>query len=444
MRCCPPANRELLRLPHASPGSHKVFVATNAELLQIVIVKQREAVSNEEKLEAFSDAFDTFSKTIERLEDSYSELESRFSLLNSRLEETNLRLREALDENENARAYLQNILSSVSSGILVFDCDWRISHYNNAAQSLLEISDGLLGKTDGELVAGDNRPEVSAKHTLSTGEEFSSEEKLVTLKSGREIPVAVSTSLMKDQSGTVIGAVEVIHDLTKIRALEDQVSRVKALAALGEIAATVAHEVRNPLGGIAGFASLLKRDLPEDHAGQRLADKIIKGVENLNDSVTSLLTYAREISLSPRDVELSSFLAEIVTYFRADINHSCGKYRIETRLSPKDLRWRLDPEQFRHAVVNLLHNAIQAMPEGGGIELAATGGEMLRVDVTDEGEGIGEEFMERIFTPFFTTKQGGTGLGLATVKKIVEAHRGKIEVESMAGRGTKFRLFFPM
>ena len=400
-------------------------------------------MSNEEKLEAFSDAFDTFSKTIERLEGSYSELESRFSRLNSRLEETNLRLREALDENENARAYLQNILASVSSGILVFDCDGRISHYNNAAESLLEISGGLIGKTDGELVAGDTRHEVSAKHTLSTGEEFSSEEKLVTLKSGKEIPVAVSTSLMKDQSGTVIGAVEVIHDLTKIRALEDQVSRVKALAALGEIAATVAHEVRNPLGGIAGFASLLKRDLPEDHAGQRLADNIIKGVENLNDSVTRLLAYAREINLSPRDVELDNFLAEIVTYFRADINHSSGKFRIETRLSPKDLRWRLDPEQFRQAVVNLLHNAVQAMPEGGAIELAATGDEMLRVDVTDEGEGIGDELMERIFTPFFTTKQGGTGLGLATVKKIVDAHRGKIEVESMAGRGTKFKLFFP-
>lgn len=401
-------------------------------------------MSNEKKLEAFSDAFDTFSKTIERLEESYSELESRFSRLNSRLEETNLRLREALDENENARAFLQNILSSVSSGILVFDCDGRISHYNNAAERLLEISDGLLGKTYGEQVAGDTRPDVSAEHTLSTGEEFSSEEKLVTLKSGKEIPVAVSTSLMKDQSGTVIGAVEVIHDLTKIRALEDQVSRVKALAALGEIAATVAHEVRNPLGGIAGFASLLKRDLPEDHSGQRLADKIIKGVENLNDSVTRLLMYAREINLSLRDVELDNFLAEIVTYFKADINHGSGKYRIKTRLSPKDLRWRLDPEQFRQAVVNLLQNAVQAMPEGGEIELAAIGDEMLRVEVTDEGEGIDDEFMERIFTPFFTTKQGGTGLGLATVKKIVDAHRGRIEVESVAGRGSKFKLFFPM
>jgi PAS domain S-box-containing protein len=407
-------------------------------------VKEREAVSEEEKLEAYSSAFDTFSSTIERLEESYSALESRFSLLNSRLEETNRRLRDALDDNEKARAFLYNVLSSVSSGILVFDCDGRISHHNGAAERLLGVADGLLGKTGEELIADDTRPEVSAGHTLGSGKEFSSEEKLITLRSGKEIPVAVSTSLMKDQSGIVIGAVEVIHDLTKIRALEDQVTRVRALAALGEIAATVAHEVRNPLGGIAGFASLLKRDLPDDHPGHRLVDKIIKGVENLNESVTSLLMYAREINLSPRDIELDGFLAEIVTYFRADINHSGDMYRIKTELSPADLHWRLDPEQFRQAVINLLHNAVQAMPHGGEIELSAVADEVLRVEVADQGEGIDKMYMERIFTPFFTTKQGGTGLGLATVKKIVDAHRGRIEVESAAGAGTRFRLYFPI
>ncbi len=400
-------------------------------------------MSSEERLEAFSEAFDTFSRTIERLESSYSELESRFSELNSRLEDTNTRLREALDENETARAFLQNVLSSVSSAIMVFDCEGRISHYNEACCRLFEADGSLIGRTAEELVIADSRPGVSAKQTLATGEEFSSEEKLITLMSKKDIPVAVSCSVMRDHSGAVTGAVEVIHDLTKMRALEDQVSRVKALAALGEIAATVAHEVRNPLGGIAGFASLLKRDLPADHSGQRLVDKIIRGVENLNDSVTSLLTYAREINLSPRQIELGSFLTEIVTYFRADINHSIDKYAIFTRLSPEDLHWRLDPEQFRQAIVNLLHNAVQAMPEGGEIEIAASGDDMLTVDVSDGGVGIDDTLMERIFTPFFTTKQGGTGLGLATVKKIVDAHRGRIEVESAADRGTRFRLRFP-
>ncbi len=404
---------------------------------------RRDTLPDTDKLEAISAAFDSFSSTIERLEDSYADLESRFSFLNQQLEQTNEKLREALDDNEKARSFLDNIFSSVSSGILVYDCECRISHYNDAAQSLLGLECNLHGMTGDELVADDTRPEVSARETLRTGEEFSSEEKLFTLKSEAEVPVAVSTSVMKNQSGTVVGAVEVIHDLTKLRALEDQVAQVKALAALGEIAATVAHEVRNPLGGIAGFASLLKRDLAENHPGQRLADKIITGVENLNGSVTSLLTYAKEINVSPRKIELQNFLDEIVTYFRADINHDAGKYVINAKLSPEDLEWRLDPEQFRQAILNLLHNAVQSMPDGGKIDLVTTGEQDLRIDIIDEGEGIEQELMDRIFTPFFTTKQGGTGLGLATVRKIVEAHRGNIEVESTAGEGTKFRLCFP-
>ncbi|MFH1892147.1 MAG: ATP-binding protein [Candidatus Zixiibacteriota bacterium] len=407
-------------------------------------MSSRKAIPTEGKLEAFTDAFETFGRTIDRLESSYEELESRFSNLNSQLEETNQRLRVALLENEKARSFLDNILSSVSSGILVYDCDGFVSHHNVAIEELLCLAaDRIPGHEGHDLVAGDTKPEISAKCTLETGEEFRSEEKMLTLKSQSELPVAVSTSLMRDQNGDVIGVVEVLHDLTKIRLLEDEITRVKALAALGEIAATIAHEVRNPLGGIAGFASLLKRDLPQNHPGQRMVDKIITGVDNLNRSVSSLLLYARDINLLPRTVELRNFLDEIVTYFSADINHDAGKYNIRTMLAPEDITWRLDPEQFRQAVVNLLYNAVQAMPDGGDIGLTARGGEELTIEVSDSGPGIDYELIERIFTPFFTTKEGGTGLGLATVKKIVDAHRGKIDVRSEPGGGTSFRLAFP-
>jgi len=233
------------------------------------------------------------------------------------------------------------------------------------------------------------------------------------------------------------------HGLARNGALEDEVSRVKALAALGEIAATVAHEVRNPLGGIQGFASLLKRDLPDDHPSQRLVDKIIIGVENLDRSVTSLLTYAREISLSPRTVEVKSFLDDVVSYFVADINHDAGKYEVSVSSSPDGLSWRFDPEQLRQAVVNLLQNAVQAMPEGGRVEVDAHATDRLHISVRDEGPGIESDTLERIFAPFFTTKESGTGLGLATVKKIAEAHRGSVDVESRIGHGTVFALKLP-
>lgn len=407
-------------------------------------MNDRKSIPTEGKLEAFTAAFETFGRTIDRLENSYQELEERFSNLNSQLEETNQRLREALLENEKARSFLDNILSSVSSGILVYDKEGRISHHNAAAEELLGLEfDDIDGISGGELFAGDTKPEISALCTLESGEEFRSEEKTITLADGAELPVAVSTSLMRDHSGDVVGVVEVLHDLRKIRLLEEEITRVQALAALGEIAATIAHEVRNPLGGIAGFASLLKRDLPEDHPGQRMVDKIIIGVDNLNNSVSSLLMYARDINLSPRDVELRNFMDEIVTYFSADINHDSGKYSISTKLNPHDITWRLDPEQFRQAIVNLLYNAVQAMPDGGDIRLSARADQDLMVEVSDSGPGIENRVRERIFTPFFTTKEGGTGLGLATVKKIVDAHRGKIDVVSDPGKGTCFKLVFP-
>jgi len=406
-------------------------------------MNDNEAVSGRDKLELYTDAFESFEKTIGRLESSYAELEDRFSALNSRLEETNERLRLALDEKERARSFLNNVLSSVSSAILVYDRDGRITMYNSAAEKFFGLGDSLRGKYGEELIVESTRPEISAEATLKSGKEFSSEEKILMRMDGSEVPVAVSTSLMTDQHEDVIGVVEVLHDLTKIRALEDEVSRVKALAALGEIAATVAHEVRNPLGGIVGFASLLKRDLPEDHEGQRMVDKIIRGVENLDKSVSSLLMYARDVTLSCREVDIRKFINEITTYFSVDMNRETGKYDIETTSEPDDITWRLDPEQFRHAVVNLLQNAAQAMPDGGTVRLAISADDMLHVAVEDQGRGIPEEVRNRIFAPFFTTKQGGTGLGLATVKKIVEAHRGTVEAESLGNGGARFTLSLP-
>jgi PAS domain S-box-containing protein len=406
-------------------------------------MSEEQTMQSEHRLEAYSVAFESFSKTIERLETSYTELEDRFTELNTRLQDVNIELQRALEEKERARSFLNNILFSVSSGILVYSCDGTITHCNAAAVKILGVNEfRILGSTLADLIRSDSRPDVSVECTLSGERSFDSEEKTLVRHDGSEVPVAVSTSVMKDQNGTAIGAVEVIHDLSKMRALEDEVSRIKALAALGEIAATVAHEVRNPLGGIQGFASLLKRDLPGDHPSQRLADKIIAGVENLDKSVTSLLTYAREISLSQRLVDVEGFLEDVLSYFSADINHNADKYEVLVN-SPSNLKWRFDPEQFRQAIVNLLHNAVQSMPDGGKVTVSANADDSLLVTIEDDGVGIANEDLGRIFTPFFTTRESGTGLGLATVKKIVEAHRGTIGVRSTVGKGTVFSMRLP-
>jgi len=406
-------------------------------------MSDKEAVSSKDKLELYSNAFETFEQTIEKLEISYSELEERFSDLDSELELTNEKLREALEEKERARSFLNNVLTSVSSGIVAYNTKGRISHMNRAARRLLECDEDAVGLRASELGIVDSRNQISAAATIATGEEFDSEEKALELPSGRRITVAVSTSVMKDYAGQDVGVVEVMHDLTKLRELEGEVARVRALAALGEISATVAHEVRNPLGGIAGFASLLKRDLPKNHEGQRLVDKILTGVENLDKSVSSLLMYARDISPAIRDVNVYDFVRELSTFFAVDANHAKGNYNLSVEVTNPDLTWRFDPEFIRQGMLNLLNNAVQAMPTGGEVRLVAKVDDSLYLSVHDQGDGVSDDIRGKIFTPFFTTKKGGTGLGLATVRKIAEAHGGEIEVCDNDNRGTVFTVVLP-
>jgi signal transduction histidine kinase len=241
----------------------------------------------------------------------------------------------------------------------------------------------------------------------------------------------------------------------KLKHMEREMVRVKTLTALGEMAAVVAHEVKNPLGGIRGFAELLDRDLTPDDPRKRLVRKILEGVETLDRIVLSLLDYTKPIKLNPQKVEMVRFMDEVINFFEMDSSRKRSDIRIRKKYPPEDLGFHLDPEQFRQVMLNLLRNAEQAMPQGGEITVALnredessdhhpTGKNMLILDVSDTGTGMSKTTREKLFTPFFTTKEQGTGLGLSTVRKIVEAHRGDIQVKSEPGKGTSVRIKLPL
>jgi signal transduction histidine kinase len=219
------------------------------------------------------------------------------------------------------------------------------------------------------------------------------------------------------------------------------------------MAATVAHEVKNPLGGIRGFADLLDRDLEEGDPRKKSVEKIIEGVETLDRIVVSLLNYTKAIRLDLHQVEFTSFMDEVIKFFEIDLAREKKKIHINREYPEKELLCRIDPEQFRQVILNLLHNATQAMPHGGKImvsvneEEKSIGGPQTYLDVqpkakrivlriSDTGMGMSKATLDKLFTPFFTTKEHGTGLGLSIVKKIVEAHGGDINVESELGKGT--------
>ncbi len=409
---------------------------------------------SEREIDSFTESFASFNKITQSLQAAYRSLEEKFENLNQKLEETNRELRQSLAEKDRLSNYLNNILGSLTSGVLAIDPKKNITLFNRAAEEMLGYrSDEVLGKPYSEIMGKNLKDEYTAACVLDSRGSVVNQEKQLCAKGGRSIPVGYSISLLSDNEGGVLGAVEIFFDLTKLKKLEEEITRVKTLAALGEMAATIAHEVRNPLGGIAGFASLLDRDLPEGDDRKRLVKKIIQGVEILNRTVISLLNYTRAVKLNPSQVDFIKFVDEVVGYFNMDISQKSKNIVIQRNYPDRRLVCRLDTEQFRQVVLNLLYNAAQSMPNGGKIvftvdqteskDQAGVKEEKIILEISDSGVGMDSQTQSKLFTPFFTTKENGTGLGLPTVKKIVEAHRGEINIQSELGKGTKVKVRLP-
>jgi signal transduction histidine kinase len=246
------------------------------------------------------------------------------------------------------------------------------------------------------------------------------------------------------------------EDLRKrLRQTEQDMLRMKRLASLGEMAAVVVHELKNPLGGIRGFAELLERDLEEGDRRKRSVQKIMQGVDTMDRMVKSLLDYSKPVKLSPRKVEMAGMIDEAISFFEMGNSKTYSDIRISGNYQKENVCCHLDREHFRQVLLNILHNAAQAMTEGGEISVdlspAAKGADndsgetddAVLLKISDTGAGMSEATLDKLFTPFFTTKQDGTGLGLSTVKKIMDAHQGDIQIQSEPGRGTTVTLKLP-
>jgi PAS domain S-box-containing protein len=405
-----------------------------------------------DQIDAFADMFVLFNKTTKKLHRAYRTLEEKFDSLNQKLQETNLELRRSLAEKDRVSNYLNNILESLSSGVLVMDLEGRITLFNRAAGEIMEYPTvEALGRPYLEIMGKEVSWESTALCTLKTGSPIEYGEKEITTHRGTLLPLGYSTSLVTDGEGNLSGVVEIFNDLSHTKALEEEVQRVNTLAALGEMAATVAHEIRNPLGGIVGFASLLERDLDLGDPRRRLVKKIIEGVGSLNQIVTSLLEYARPMRPRFREIDLVHVVDQTTRIFEMDVHQEDSGITILRNVPPDPVLCRADPEQLGQVLLNLLHNARQAMPEGG--EIAVEMGERsfesdgeeegVFVKIRDRGSGMTEAVRAKLFTPFFTTRESGTGLGLATAKKIMDAHNGTIHAQSQPGEGACFTIVLP-
>lgn len=417
---------------------------TSSRHLPEPFIQSGEAVDLEE---SSPDSYLFFNETTRKYVQAYRQLEEQFEYLDAKLEETNNQLRQSLEEKDRVSKYLNNILESMSGGVLVLDLEGRITLFNQAAEKITGRSqEEVLGRSYEEVMGEDGGGGKSALYTLASGTGLQTQEKELKRADGRTIPLGFSSSLVKDHNGEVLGALEAFNDLTEVKRLEAQVQRMHTLAALGGMAATVAHEIRNPLGGIASFANLLERDLDAGDPNRRLVRKITEGVARLNRIVSSLLSYTRPLNLNTRKADIREVVEEAAAFFEVDPEGGPGEVVIQRSYPDTPQAVEMDTEQVHQVVLNLLRNAAQAMPDGGMVRLEvlreADAGE-TQIRIRDEGPGIDAEVREKLFTPFFTTKEDGTGLGLVTSRKIVEAHGGRITLESNPGEGSCFTVALP-
>jgi len=410
----------------------------------------------EVEIHRFSESFETFNRIINNLQRQYLTLENEYGQQSRQLAEINENLRQTIAENRAAMVFLNSVLSSLTSGVIVVDKTGLISHFNPAAEKIVGLAASrALGRTYDQVITAAEGGRYSALDTVMSGMEFEAEEKTIIRLDGTEVPVSVSTALLDEGGEETYGAVEILFDITKIKKLEGEILRVKTLAALGEMAATVAHEVRNPLGGIGGFAALLKREMAADDSRTMLVDKIISGVDTLNRTVSALLDYTRRENLNLREVSLAELVEGSVEYEKADAGALNPGIDLAVEIPDRKLKVTCDPHLMRQVLLNLVRNGRESIIGGGRIIVRAGAcecgpgmerdGSAVWIEVADTGQGIPEENRDKIFRPFFSTKakQNGCGLGLATVWKTVQAHGGDISVRSDVGRGSVFRITLP-
>ena len=401
---------------------------------------------SEDEILNLIEAFKYFDKTTTSLNQAYRKLETKIDDLRSELEEKNRMLSGSVAEANRTKNFLTLILENMSSGVIVIDESGTITVFNKVAEEITGYSSGdVIGKTYRDLFDDLENPELSLLNALKSEKIVYKKEKSIFDKNGVKKPVLFSTSVIFDEKEDILGAVEIFEDLSEIRTLQEQVRRHQTLVELGEMAASIAHEIRNPLGGIGGFATLLERDLEGDPAKQKLVSRIIKGINDLHKLTSDVLLYTRKMEPNFNQVDIKHVMLEIVSLVKMEAEDA--NINIIYNHPKEDILVEIDIDLLKRMLLNLCKNAMHAMPEGGNLSMLLSW-QMLhnkcKLVISDSGVGIEKENLAKIFNPFFTTSSRGTGLGLAMVRRMVEVHGGSIEVKSELNKGTDFTISLPI
>ena len=407
------------------------------------------------------EALRLFDETTKALESRARRLEEVLTVKQAELQAANLALEQKVTELDSVYAYMNLVLDSVASGVVAVSVDGTITACNPAARFLLQPG-AQLADPDAALIGQSYRDvmrESAVWDVLERGEAVGPWEKSCPGYDGQDRCLAGRSNPIFAADGTLIGAVETFEDVTEIRRLEDQLERNERLKALGEMAAGVAHEIRNPLNGIEGFASLLGRDLDADSKGARYANAIVDGVRHLNATVSGLLEFTSPKPPDKRPVPIVELCRSCIELVDSEVAHSRrGEEPVEQRDVPitlidnyGDARVPCDGNHIRQVLLNILQNACQILRQHDCetpqviVEISAIdNGQACQVTIDDNGPGVPTAERQRIFTPFHSKREQGTGLGLAVAHTLIGLHGGTLQVAESPLAGARFLITLPL
>lgn len=365
--------------------------------------------------------------------------------LKQKEESLELQKGKAEEHAESVESYNENILQSVTSGVLTFNGEKKIMTFNAAASAILNVPlEAAKGKTYLDLFGENQKITSFLEQTLEKEREIFREECEVERLDKDRIWLGLNTSLIRDRQNHIIGATLVFTDLTEMKMLQEQIELKKRLAVMGEMSAWIAHEFRNYMGTILGFSRLLSKKLEPKDAGQEMIQAITDELSSMERLITELLSYGKRAEVHPVPVAMIPLLKDLMQEFIVSQKYS--NIRWITSFPPVVPEVKLDPVLINRAFSNLLRNALEAMEGRGEIRLRVLTrpAGMIQVEISDNGPGIPKENLDKIFLPFFTTKDEGTGVGLSLVHKIILSHGGHLSVGSVEGKGTTFRIILPL
>ncbi len=342
----------------------------------------------------------------------------------------------------------EDIVQSVSSGLVTFDRHGRLLTANRTVEALGGRSQAQLrlGDWDGIFQQAPSFPQLW--QTLHDGMRAPYRFAAVLVRGdGSTIPLGVSASVLRRGSGEPVGIICSFQDLSDIKRMEAQMRHADRLAAIGRLAAGLAHEIRNPIASIRGSVEVLRQNLKPQGADRRLMDIVLRESDRLDGTISEFLEFSRPRRLRPVLTDVTQMIDEVLLL----IGQSGQEVRIVKEYPDGTVKAYVDPAQLRQALWNLCRNALDAMPQGGSLRVVArlAPGEgreprpQVEIVMEDSGPGISHDHLPHIFEPFFTTKPDGTGLGLAIVHRIIQEHEGEIRVETAESGGARFVILLP-